>query len=297
MSILQKYGQSKCKVCDKAAPTLKCAKCKTPYCSVECQTVDWKENGHKKACKLLVKAMAEETPNQDGKTHCPLCATAWDVNRTPVHRLCCCREICQKCEDGMDGRDCPLCKTPAPDGDADILAILQKHADNNQPIAVRQLGDYYAQGTCGLKPSHKKAAKLYERAVDLGDTTAMNNLGAAYMTGKGVKIDKKKAVKYYQMASEKDLALAQYNLGTCFYKGNGVAQDLAEAVRLFKVAAESDVTDAEFNLGGMYNNGEGVAKDANEAKRLWGIAAAKGHLQAKAALKAETGFAHLAASA
>ena len=34
---------------------LNCVKCKTPYCSVQCQTLDWKERGHKKECKKLVR--------------------------------------------------------------------------------------------------------------------------------------------------------------------------------------------------------------------------------------------------
>ena len=48
---------NRCSVC--AQPSrLNCAKCKSPYCSVACQTDDWKDRGHKKACKRLVEAAA-----------------------------------------------------------------------------------------------------------------------------------------------------------------------------------------------------------------------------------------------
>ena len=47
-----------CVVCAQPAEKLNCVKCKTPYCSVACQTVDWKERGHKKECKRLVEANA-----------------------------------------------------------------------------------------------------------------------------------------------------------------------------------------------------------------------------------------------
>ena len=48
---------NRCSVC--AQPSrLNCAKCKSPYCSVACQTDDWKNRGHKKACKRLVEAAA-----------------------------------------------------------------------------------------------------------------------------------------------------------------------------------------------------------------------------------------------
>jgi len=50
----------RCVVCAQPAYKLKCVKCKTPYCSVACQTVDWKERGHKEECKRLVEGAAAE---------------------------------------------------------------------------------------------------------------------------------------------------------------------------------------------------------------------------------------------
>ena len=38
-----KAAAARCHVCAQPAEKLKCVKCKTPYCSVACQTVDWKE--------------------------------------------------------------------------------------------------------------------------------------------------------------------------------------------------------------------------------------------------------------
>ena len=48
----------RCHVCAQPAEKLKCSKCKTPYCSVACQVLDWKERGHKATCKRLVKEAA-----------------------------------------------------------------------------------------------------------------------------------------------------------------------------------------------------------------------------------------------
>ena len=55
---MEKLTVPRCMVCAQPAEKLKCVKCKTPYCSVACQTVDWKERGHKKECQRLVKANA-----------------------------------------------------------------------------------------------------------------------------------------------------------------------------------------------------------------------------------------------
>ena len=56
---LKKKSVPLCVVCAQPASKLKCAKCKIPYCSISCQTEDWKKRGHKKTCKRLVKEKAE----------------------------------------------------------------------------------------------------------------------------------------------------------------------------------------------------------------------------------------------
>ena len=56
---LKKKGVPLCVVCAQPASKLKCIRCKIPYCSISCQTEDWKKRGHKKTCKRLVKEKAE----------------------------------------------------------------------------------------------------------------------------------------------------------------------------------------------------------------------------------------------
>ncbi len=43
-----------CRYCGEENACRKCSKCKRPYCSRECQEVDWKEMGHKIICGLKV---------------------------------------------------------------------------------------------------------------------------------------------------------------------------------------------------------------------------------------------------
>ena len=164
--------------------------------------------------------------------------------------------------------------------------MLRRNVENNHPAAVCHLGSCYDDGELSLVPSHKKAARLYQRAVELGDVMAMNNVGSAYEHGRGVKLDKKKAFKHFQMAADRGCATAQYNVGYCYADGDGVIQDYAEAFRFFKLAANQGFTEAEFNLGCMYEDGDVVARDSDtaEAIRWYERAAAKGHEKAKDAL-------------
>ncbi|KAH8053642.1 hypothetical protein JL722_9491 [Aureococcus anophagefferens] len=84
--------------------------------------------------------------------------------------------------------------------DAEQLARLRRHVENEVPEAITHLGIAYSEGRFGLVKSDKKAAKIYRRAVELGDVTAMNCLGLLYENGSGVKLDKKKAERLYRMA-------------------------------------------------------------------------------------------------
>jgi len=329
-----------CVVCAQPAEKLKCVKCKTPYCSVACQTVDWKERGHKKECKRLIKANAAtaakgasedkvsapapslklkvvppvvdgpargradvarakataaaataqattspapEPEHWLGTPRCPVCLEDWDVNAPPTILLCCCQNLCNKCADLMIQKKlpCPLCRTSYPESTKEGMALLRRNVEKECPEAIRHLGSIYSRGQFGLVPSPKKAARLFQRAADLGNVEAMLNVGVAHMNGSGVKLDKKKAVKYYRMAADRGMPNAQFALGMCYDNGNGVAQDYAEATRLYKLAAGKRLTDAEHNLGIMYNDGCGGARDAANAARCFERAAAKGHKEAK----------------
>ena len=321
----------RCRVCAQPAKTLKCARCKTPYCSAACQTVDWKERGHKATCKRLVKVTptptskptktsppvvegpargpwdialakavsvaaaanaaparappaAERGPAGHCDERCPVCLEDWDVNATPVSRICCCRFICKGCEDTMGSCECPLCRAPIAQSDDTNLALLRRHAENNNPVAICLLGECYGGGKLGLVPSNKKAVRCFQRAADLGNITAMNHLGIAYVKGSGVKLDKKKAAAYYRMAADRGDAEAQFNFGNCLAGGNGVAQDHAEARRFFELAANQGYTEAEHNLGCVYAKGYGVAPNAAEAASWLERAATKGYERASTAL-------------
>jgi TPR repeat protein len=157
------------------------------------------------------------------------------------------------------------------------VARLRRHVENEQPEAMKQLGDFYRDGDFGLVKSSKKAAKLYLRAAELGEVYAMVALGALYETGgNGVKRDGKKAMKMYREATDRGLALAQSNLSNLL----SVDGQYMESFRYCKLAADQGYTQAQYNAGYCYENAEGVGRNLDEAKRLYALVPSRQGLRA-----------------
>ena len=328
-----------CSICSEKAK-LNCPCGTTQYCSTECQRIDWRDRGHRKACKKIrneraAEAARAEAPNpppspppedvvygpaprshadevrariaaeheaararreanpepepQSARfgSRCPICLEEWDVNVRPMIVICCCRHVCASCAKKSQDMPCPLCRTPSLNDEGN-LARLRRHVENEVPEAISYLGDVYREGAYGHVASAKKAAKLYKRAMALGNVDAMNNLGRFYNTGLGVKLDKKKALQLYRMASDRGDARAQANVGNHFY----AAGDLERALHFWRLAAEQGLLEAQYNMGTMYLHGRGVERDCEEARRWFTRAAAKGFEPSIAALAkvAEGGY-------
>jgi hypothetical protein len=126
----------------------------------------------------------------------------------------------------------------------------------------------------GLVKSDKKAAKIWKRAVELGDVDAMGRLGFLYVTGTcGVKLDKKKAEELFRTAADRGDATAQYNLARVLHS----EQRFEEAFRYYALSADQGYTSAENNLGVSYKRGNGTEVDLGKARYWFERAAAKGH--------------------
>ena len=156
--------------------------------------------------------------------------------------------------------------------------------ENEVPEAISFLGGAYREGRLGLVKSDKKAAKIWKRAVELGDVDAMVGLGLLYELGSGVKLDKKKAERLYRAAADRGDAVAQYNLGLLQYNDEEV-ENHKEALRNFKRSAEQGYTDAMYMVGCCYENGDGAEADLDEARRWYELAAPKGNKYAIAGLE------------
>ncbi|EGB02702.1 hypothetical protein AURANDRAFT_33788, partial [Aureococcus anophagefferens] len=134
------------------------------------------------------------------------------------------------------------------------------------------LGDAYCEGHYGLVKSDKKAAKIYRRAVELGDVSAMRNLGELHTTGSGVKLDKKKSERLFRAAADRGDAMAQCNLGESLVS----QQKFEDGLRYYALAADQGFTFGELNLGICYKYGEDTEVDLGKARYWLERAAAKG---------------------
>ena len=322
-----------CTICGEKAK-LNCPCGTTQYCTVACQRIDWRDRGHRKACKKIRDERAAEAARAEAPTpppsppvfgpaprshadevrariaaeheaararreanpepvpwsarfgsRCPICLEAWDVNHEHSQSIffsCCARRICTSCEDRIDEAPCPLCQAPLAETDAEILAQLRRHVENEVPEAIHHLGEAYTAPFYGLVRNEKKAAKIYKRGAELGNVESMYSLAYISQYGCGIKVNKKKAKQLYQRAADRGFVPANYSISCMLYDEG--PSSYQESFRYCKLAADRGFTKAEYNLAISYQKGEGVDVDLEEARRWYARAAAKGHEKAASAL-------------
>ena len=209
-------------------------------------------------------------------SRCPIGLEEWDVNASYALRVCCCRKVCLSCLEKIGTGACPLCRIPRATTDAENLARLRRHVENEVPEAITHLGSAYKRGWYDLVKSDKKAAKIYRRAVELGDVDAMLQLAELYRFGSGVKLDKKKGERLWRMAADRGDAAAQSSFAILL----DCEQRIEEAFRYYALAADQGLTVGEVRLGYCYAHGEGTELDLGKARYWLERAAAKGDEEA-----------------
>jgi len=131
-----------------------------------------------------------------------------------------------------------------------------------------------------------KALTLLRRAAECGHPEAQAELGAAYLSGKGVEQSYDTAATWFRRGSLNGNALAQCNLGALYAQGLGaLSQDFTEALRWYKASAEGGNLDGQHNLALMYAHGLGGLEQNYQMAREWcEQAASHGHPKARAML-------------
>ena len=82
------------------------------------------------------------------------------------------------------------------------LKLYQRAAELGNGDAINNLAWHYLQGTCGLRQNVSKAFELFEAAAEKDTPSALNNLGFEYLYGTYVKQDDRIALDYFLRASQ-----------------------------------------------------------------------------------------------
>ncbi|EJK44965.1 hypothetical protein THAOC_36455 [Thalassiosira oceanica] len=207
-----------------------CTACRlVKYCCVDCQKAHRKL--HRKACKQRATELKDEQLYGQGherpeEDFCPICTLPipLPMDEHSGFNACCMKRICKGCHFAAEKRgirDCPFCRTPLPDSDADLLAMAQARVAKKDPTAIFSLGQNYSSGDLGLQKDMKKSIELLTEAAELGSLEALYSLGLAYMNGDLVQRNEVKAAEFWTKAAMQGHVLSRNNLG-CYegQKGN-----------------------------------------------------------------------------
>jgi hypothetical protein len=130
------------------------------------------------------------------------------------------------------------------------------------------------------------AFSLFSQSAQLGDTSAMVELGECYSSGEGVAQDENKALAWFRRAGEAGNLAGMVSLGGMYLLGvDGNDPNYEEAAHWFMKAADRDNPAALYDLAGMYERGRGVAKSLIKAEELYEKSAKLGNGEAQKSLK------------
>ena len=171
--------------------------------------------------QLVLMKKGRTRPEED---NCPICQLPLPLEDQSMFKSCCMKMVCDGCDFAAQKQgmvDCPFCRSSMPEGDSQILSMIQKRVDAGDPVAIWDLGAKYDFGRYGLEKDVPRAVELYERAAELGVKEAHYNLGVLYAKGKEVELDIDKAINHYEAAAMCGDVSARFNLGCEEYDGFG----------------------------------------------------------------------------
>ncbi len=124
---------------------------------------------------------------------------------------------------------------------------MLKSAEDNNPMAQKQLAYWYRDGREGIEKSQKKSHYWFKKALgnfkiaaDKNNTTAQFEYAYMLSNGYGTKPNKTKAAKIYQVLAKNNHAAAQFWLGQMYARGEAVTKDMNKAKELtLKSAAQN----------------------------------------------------------
>lgn len=123
---------------------------------------------------------------------------------------------------------------------AQAAPLPETSLDPVTPEDQLDLGYKYLLGK-EIAADHKKAAKLFRKAAENGNSNAQFALGCMYQNGQGVEMNYREAVKWYLKAAQSGNAYGQYLMGLSLKDGSGVPKDPIESYKWIHLAAAQNM--------------------------------------------------------
>ncbi|MBQ0943216.1 sel1 repeat family protein [Ideonella sp. 4Y16] len=167
-------------------------------------------------------------------------------------------------------------------------ALLDALVAEGFPAAQLQLAEEHLEGGGPVPKDQVAALRLFERAAEGGNVTAMNRAGWMYLDGIGIDKNPAAALKWYQRAAEAGDAVSANYVGYMVDNGIGTAASGKEAVRWWRQAAKAKNASAMNNLGIVLTKGRSDLPAQADEGHYWSVmAAVNGHDGAKNRLVGE----------
>lgn len=166
---------------------------------------------------------------------------------------------------------------------------FEKACDLGNPAATQDLAVMYYYGN-GVEQSYEKALEYFEKASKLNNKNAMHTIGYMYDMGMGVEQDYNKAFEYYEKAANLGHLSAMNNLAYMYENGKGMEQNYEKAAEWYEKSAEKGNAMAMKNLSALYYTGKGVEQNYEKALELLYKAIDSGSLTKEQAIDAQNGI-------
>ena len=264
------------------------------YCSTDCQRIDWRDRGHRKACKKIRNERAAEAAQAEAPT--PPASPPKEIFYGPAPRshadevrarIAAEHEAARLRREANPEREpysarwgsrCPICMEEWNVNEATALlsCCCRRVCDSCDTKIVN------AKMPCPLcrLPFPSDEAEYLARLRRHAKSEvpeAVGLLGNCYRQGTHVTKSEKKAVKLYKRAVELGNLDAMSNLAFMYEFGHGVKVDKAKNLQLLRMAADRGHAMAQKNLGGIFFQ-EGKVE---EAFKLFMLSAEQGFTDAE----------------
>ena len=127
-----------------------------------------------------------------------------------------------------------------------VVAALRQRAEGGDSDGMVQLGEWYYNGTNGLKKDHALSFMWYMRAADLKNVRGLTYCGTLYINGQGVERQKTRGLVMIGMAAVLGSQRACALLGQANEHGRwGLEHNPQEATRWYREMQKCDHCEAE----------------------------------------------------